>query len=105
MSLPIAPVVAAQPVVPESTPVPLPGKSDIMLVVLGVAVVLITIIIGVSNKALQSTRKVEKVRALKQLVGGWRGEKVVLTPCNGATPSESRIRQIRTCGSMRERRS
>jgi hypothetical protein len=47
----------------------------------------------------------EKVRALKQLVGGWWEEKVDLTPCNGATPSESRIREIRTCGSMRGRRS
>jgi hypothetical protein len=28
----------------------------------------------------------EKVRALKQLVGGWWEEKVDLTPCNGATP-------------------
>ncbi|MGB7532422.1 MAG: hypothetical protein WA977_05510, partial [Halobacteriota archaeon] len=28
-----------------------------------------------------------------------------LTPCNGATPKESRIREIRTCGSMRGRRS
>ena len=52
-----------------------------------------------------ATRITEKVRALKQLVGGWWGEKVVLTPCNGATPSESSIRQIRTCGSMRGQRS
>jgi hypothetical protein len=27
-----------------------------------------------------------------------------LTPCNGATPKESRIREIRTYGSMRGRR-
>ncbi|RCV63994.1 hypothetical protein C5S53_10950 [Methanophagales archaeon] len=47
----------------------------------------------------------EKVCALKQLVGSWREEKVDSTPCNGATPSESRIREIRTCGSMRGRRS
>ena len=47
----------------------------------------------------------EKVCVLKQLVGGWWEEKVDLTPCNGATPSESRIREIRTCGSMRGRRS
>jgi len=44
----IAPVVAAQHVAPESTPVPLPGKSDIMMVVLGAAVILITVIIGIS---------------------------------------------------------
>jgi hypothetical protein len=48
VSLPIAPVVAAQPAAPESTPVPLPGKSDIMMVVLGASVVLITVIIGIS---------------------------------------------------------
>ena len=47
----------------------------------------------------------EKVCVLKQLVGGWWEEKVDLTPCNGATPSESRIREIRTYGSMRGRRS
>jgi heme/copper-type cytochrome/quinol oxidase subunit 2 len=46
--LAIAPVVAAQPVAPESTPVPVPGKSDIMMVVLGASVVLITVIIGIS---------------------------------------------------------
>jgi len=46
--LAIAPVVAAQPVAPESTQVPLPGKSDIMIVVLGAAVILITVIIGIS---------------------------------------------------------
>ena len=46
--MPLAPVVAAQPVTPESTPVPLPGKSDIILVVLGAAVILITIFIGIS---------------------------------------------------------
>ncbi len=28
-----------------------------------------------------------------------------LTPCNGATPKESNIREIRTYGSMRGRRS
>jgi hypothetical protein len=42
---------------------------------------------------------------LKQPVGGWWEEKVDLTPCNGATPSESSIREIRTYGSMRGRRS
>jgi hypothetical protein len=46
--LPIAPVVAVQPVAPASTPVPLPGKSDIMMVVVGAAVILITIFIGIS---------------------------------------------------------
>ena len=45
---PAAPVVAAQPVAPESTPVPLPGKSDIAMVVLGATVILITVIIGIS---------------------------------------------------------
>jgi purine-cytosine permease-like protein len=44
----IAPVVAAQPVAPESTPVPVPGKSDILMVVLGTVVILITVIIGIS---------------------------------------------------------
>jgi hypothetical protein len=47
----------------------------------------------------------EKVCVLKQLVGGWWEEEVDLTPCTGATPSESRIREIRTYGSMRGRRS
>jgi hypothetical protein len=46
--VPIAPVVAAQPVAPESTPVPVPGKSDIMMVMLGASVVQITVIIGIS---------------------------------------------------------
>ena len=46
--VPIAPVVAMQPVAPESTPVPVPGKSDLMMVVVGAAVVLITVIIGIS---------------------------------------------------------
>ena len=45
--MPIAPVVAAQPVAPESTPVPLPGKSDMLMVVLGATVILITVIIGI----------------------------------------------------------
>ena len=48
VSLPIAPVVAAQPVVPESTPVPLPGKSGMLMVVLEAAVIMITVIIGIS---------------------------------------------------------
>jgi hypothetical protein len=47
-AVPIAPVVAARPVAPESTPVPVPGKNDIVMVVLGAAVVLITVIIGIS---------------------------------------------------------
>jgi len=46
--VPIAPVVAAQPVAPESTPVHVPGKSDIMMVVLWASVILITAIIGFS---------------------------------------------------------
>jgi hypothetical protein len=47
-AVPAAPVVAAQPVAPESTPVPLPGKSDLIMVVLGAIVILITVIIGIS---------------------------------------------------------
>ena len=43
----IAPVVAAQPVAQESTPVTVPGKSDIMMV-LGAIIILITVIIGIS---------------------------------------------------------
>jgi hypothetical protein len=46
--LAIAPVVAAQPVAQESTAVPVQGKSDLMMVVLGASVILITIIIGIS---------------------------------------------------------
>jgi hypothetical protein len=46
--LSIAPVVAAQPVAPESTPVPVPGKSGMLMVVLGASVILITVIIGIS---------------------------------------------------------
>jgi hypothetical protein len=47
----------------------------------------------------------EKVCVLKQFVGGWWEEMVDLTPCNGATSSESSIRETRTRGSMRGRRS
>ncbi len=47
-AVPIAPVVAAQLVAPESTPVPLPGKSDILMVVLGASVILITVFIEIS---------------------------------------------------------
>ena len=53
-------MVAAQPVAPESTPVPLPGKSDIMMVVLGVAVVLITINIGISVFQIKRSNPGEK---------------------------------------------
>ncbi len=52
-----------------------------------------------------ATLMAETVYVLKQSVGGWREEMVDLTPCNGATPSESSIREIRTYGSMRGRRS
>jgi hypothetical protein len=45
------------------------------------------------------------VRVLKQFVVGWWEERVDLTPCIGATPSESSIREISTYGSMRGRRS
>ena len=41
-------MVAVQPVAPESTPVPLPGKNDLIMVVLGAAVILIAIFIGIS---------------------------------------------------------
>jgi hypothetical protein len=44
----LAPVVAAQPVAPESTPVPLPGKSGMLMVVLEAAVILIMVLIGIS---------------------------------------------------------
>ena len=47
-AVPIAPVVAQQPVAPGSTPVPSPGKSDMLMVVLGASVVLIAIFIGIS---------------------------------------------------------
>ena len=56
--MPIAPVVAAQPVAPESTPVPLPGKSDIMMVALGATVILITVIIGIS--VFQRTKRTQQ---------------------------------------------
>jgi hypothetical protein len=46
-AVPSAPVVAAQPVALESTPVPLPGKSDLIMVALGASVILITVIIGI----------------------------------------------------------
>ena len=58
--VPIAPVVAAQPVAPESTPVPLPGKSNIMMVVLGASVVLITVIIGISVFQIKHSNPREK---------------------------------------------
>ena len=57
-AVPIAPVVAAQPVAPESTPVPLPGKSDILMVVLGATVILITVIIGIS--VFQRTKRTQQ---------------------------------------------
>jgi hypothetical protein len=56
-AVPIAPVVAAQPVAPESTPVPMPSKSDLMMVVVGISVVLITVIIGIS--VLQRTKRTQ----------------------------------------------
>jgi hypothetical protein len=56
----LAPVVAAQPVAPESTPVPVPGKSDIMIVVLGASVVLITVIIGISVLQIKRPHSREK---------------------------------------------
>jgi hypothetical protein len=59
-AVPIAPVVAAQPVTPESTPVPLPGKSDIVMVVLGASVILITVIIGISVLQIKRPHSREK---------------------------------------------
>jgi hypothetical protein len=58
--LAIAPVVAAQPVAPESTPVPVPGKSDMLMVVLGASVVLITVIIGISVLQIKRSNPREK---------------------------------------------
>jgi hypothetical protein len=60
VSLLAAPVVAAQPVAPESTPVPLPGKSDLMRVVLGATVILITVIIGISVFQIKRSNPREK---------------------------------------------
>ncbi len=57
-AVPIAPVVAAQPVAPESTPVSLPGKSDIVMVVLGAAIIPITAIIGIS--VFQRTKRTQQ---------------------------------------------
>ena len=51
--LAIAPVVAAQPVAPESTPVPLPGKSDMLMVML-------TVIIGISVFQIKRSNPREK---------------------------------------------
>jgi hypothetical protein len=53
-------VFAAQPVAPESTPVPLPGKTDIMMVVLGVSVILITVIVGISVLQIKRSNPREK---------------------------------------------
>ena len=44
---PVAPVVAQQPVAPKSTPVPSPGKNELLMVVLGAAVIRITLFIGI----------------------------------------------------------
>ncbi|MEA2052351.1 MAG: hypothetical protein U9O90_05970 [Euryarchaeota archaeon] len=55
---PAAPVVAAQPVAPESTPVPVSGKSDLIMVVLGAAIILITVIIGIS--VFQRTKRTQQ---------------------------------------------
>ena len=53
-------MVAAQPVALESTPVPVPGKSDIMMVVVGAVVILITVIIGISVFQIKRPRSREK---------------------------------------------
>jgi len=53
----------------------------------------------------EATLVAETVCGLLQSVGGWWEEGVDLTPCSGATPLGSNIREICTCGSMRGRRS
>jgi hypothetical protein len=53
-------VVAAQPVAPESTPVPSPGKNDLIMVVLGATVILITVIIGISVLQIKRPNSREK---------------------------------------------
>jgi hypothetical protein len=62
-AVPIAPVVAQQPVAPESTRVPLPGKSGMLMVVLGASIVLITVIISISvlQKSVLAHEKNRKV--------------------------------------------
>ena len=62
-AVPAAPVVAAQPVAPESTPVPVPGKSDLMMVVVGASVVLITIFIGISVFQIKRPHSREKSKS------------------------------------------
>jgi hypothetical protein len=59
-AVPIAPVVAAQPVALESTPVPFSGKNDLMMVVLGAPVILITVIIGISVFQIKRSNSREK---------------------------------------------
>ena len=56
----VAPVVAQQPVAPESTPVPLPGKSGMLMVVLGAAIILIAVIIGISVFQIKRSNPREK---------------------------------------------
>ncbi len=53
-------MVAAQPVAPESTPVPLPGKSDLILVVFGASVILVTVSIGISVFQIKRSNPREK---------------------------------------------
>jgi hypothetical protein len=59
-AVPIAPVVAQQPVAPESTPVPVPSKSDLIMVVLWASVVLITVIIYISVFQIKRSNPREK---------------------------------------------
>ena len=47
-AVPTAPVVAQQPVAPKSTPMPQPDKNELLMVVLGAAVIRITLFIGIS---------------------------------------------------------
>ena len=59
-AVPTAPVVAAQPVAPESTPMPLPGKNDLVMVMLGATVISITVIIGISVLQIKRPHSREK---------------------------------------------
>ena len=59
-AVPTAPVVAQQPVAPESTPAPQPDKNELLMVVLGASVILITVIIGISVFQIKRSNPREK---------------------------------------------
>jgi hypothetical protein len=59
-AVPIAPVVAVQPVAQESTPVPVSGKSGMLMVVLGASVILAVVIIGISMFQIKRPNSREK---------------------------------------------